>query len=100
MSAGVGRQQCSLVHDESCAGVDEADVIVFGLELSDEDDRAVLESLKARRKGIPIVVEATGRRADLYQDELENCIVIPRPMNRASLLDAIERALSSDNDSL
>ena len=87
------RHPCPLSNGADCREVDEADVVLFGLEVEDEVDRDVLAGLKASVPNTPIVVEIPPTRVALYQPELEDCVAVPRPMSRDALLDAIQRAL-------
>ncbi|MFT5203534.1 MAG: hypothetical protein ACI9C1_002934 [Candidatus Aldehydirespiratoraceae bacterium] len=88
-----GSRRCPFVHSGTCPRAEEADLVIFGFEISDEDDRAVLASLKAHASGRPIIVEVTSTRAALYKDELEGCVLVARPMRRATHLDAIDRVM-------
>ena len=87
------RFPCPMVEKGRCERVDQADVVVFGFEVEDEEDRGVLAALKAQNPGVPIVIEIPPSRVPFYKDELEGCVAVPRPMTRESLLDAVERAL-------
>lgn len=87
------RRPCPVADGTPCARVEEADLVLFGLEVEDEIDRQVLAGLKASVPHIPIVVEIPPTRVALYQPELENCVAVARPVTRDTLLDAVERAL-------
>lgn len=87
------RRPCPLSSGDRCRQTEEADVIVFGLEVEDEIDRDVLARLKTAVPDTPIVVEIPAARVPFYKEELERCVPVPRPMTREALLDAIERAL-------
>lgn len=89
-----GRRRCSLTAGEGCSLGSEADVIVFGLNISDEDDRAVLEAWRREHPGIPVVVEIPVSRIPLYQEELEGCVPVAQPMTREGLLAALEQAFA------
>lgn len=86
--------QCPLATGSDCPRADEADVVFFGLDISDEIDREVLRAWRSRHEDIPVIVEMPKSRIPLYRDELEGCQALPRPMTRDTLLDAVERALA------
>lgn len=87
------RRQCPLATGADCPQAEHADAVVFGLDITDEDDRAVLQSWRVLHGNIPMIVELPQSRIPLYREELEGCVPIPRPMTRESLLDAVDRAL-------
>lgn len=86
--------QCPLASGGDCPSADDADVIFFGLDISDEDDREVLRAWRSRHADIPVVVEMPLSRIPLYRDELLGCIALGQPMTRDTLLDAVQQALS------
>ena len=90
-----GRRRCSLTAGEGCALGSEADVIVFGLNISDEADRAILREWREGHPGIPVVVEIPTSRIPFYRDELEGCVTVPQPMTREALLVALTHALAN-----
>lgn len=85
--------QCPLASGADCPRSDQADVVFFGLDISDEDDREILRSWRARHPEIPVIVELPVSRIPLYDKELEGCVAVGRPMTRETLLDAVQRAL-------
>ena len=85
---------CPLAQGGDCDRAVDADVVVFGLNIADEEDRAVLLAWRDRHAEIPVVVELPISRVPLYEDALEGCIVLPRPMTRETLLDAVNQALA------
>jgi DNA-binding NtrC family response regulator len=85
--------KCPLVQEGECERAEEADVIFFGLELSDVDDREVLRSLRSHFAGTPVIVELPVSRIPTYEEELEGCVVVPQPLTRDTLLQAVDRAL-------
>ena len=90
--------QCPLSNGGDCDRVFEADVIFFGLDITDEDDRKVLRALRAKHENAPIIVEMAASRVSLYTEELEGCLTIAQPMTRETLLDAVEKALAGARD--
>ncbi|MEQ8841660.1 MAG: hypothetical protein RIB98_11815 [Acidimicrobiales bacterium] len=84
--------ECPLARGGDCDRADEADIVFFGLNIADEDDRAVLLAWRDRHPEVPVVVELPVSRIPLYQDELEGCLTVPQPMTRETLLDAVNRA--------
>ena len=85
--------KCPLVADGVCERAEEADVVFFGLELSDADDREVLRSIRTHFAGTPVIVEVPVSRMSLYGGELDGCIVVPQPLTGETLLQAVDRAL-------
>ncbi len=84
---------CPLVSGGDCPQADDADVVFFGLDISDEEDRGILRSWRERHADIPVIVEMPVSRMPLYEDELEGCVAVPQPMTRETLLDAVGKAL-------
>ena len=54
-------ERCPLAGDDGCEAAHGADVIVAGLGLSKPQSREVLEALRARCAGTPLVVEVSHR---------------------------------------
>jgi len=86
--------KCPLANGGDCDRAADTDVVFFGLNIADEDDRAVLRSWRELHEDIPIIVELPVSRIPLYRDELEGCLAVAQPMTRETLLDAVERALA------
>ena len=89
------RRSCPLSLGGECDRSHDADVVFFGLNISDEDDRAVLLAWREHYRDIPVIVEMPVSRIPLYKEELEGCLAVPQPITRETLLDAVERALRS-----
>ena len=85
--------RCPLVTVGTCERAAEADVVFYGLAVSDERDRDVLASLRSHFENTPVIVELPASRIPLYKKELEGCVVVPQPLTRESLLDAVEQAM-------
>lgn len=85
--------QCPLTSGADCPRAEDADVVFFGLDISDEDDREVLRAWRSRHADIPVIVEMPKARIALYAEELEGCVAIPQPMTRETLLAAVDRVL-------
>jgi DNA-binding NtrC family response regulator len=85
--------KCPLVEDGVCERAEEADIVFFGLELADADDREVLRSLRTHFAGTPVIVEIPVSRIPLYEGELDGCVVVPQPLTRETLLQAVDQAL-------
>jgi len=88
---------CPLAKGGDCPCAEEADVVFFGLNIADEDDREVLKAWRDRHSHIPVIVELPVSRIPLYKAELEGCLTLPQPMTRETLLDAVGRALAATN---
>ena len=84
---------CSLVADGSCAEAAEADVILYGLRVWDDDERAVLRELRRRHPDTPVVVAVPQPRLDDVVGHLDGCHVLAVPYTRATVRSAIDRAL-------
>lgn len=90
---GPQHHECPLSAGDDCPRADEADVIVFGLDISDEDDREVLLAWRTHHPDIPVIIEMPESRIPLYASELEGCVTLRQPMTRETLLDAVARVL-------
>lgn len=87
------RARCPVVTTGRCALAEEADVIVHALNPDHPLNASVLQALKDRYPETPIVVEVPGPAVERHTDLLASCSVLPFPMTRESLLDAVEAAL-------
>lgn len=67
---------CPLLVDEPCPVLDEADAIVYDLDLRCEDDRAVLWSLVTDPAGLPVITERSRSEVQQHPDELSHCTVV------------------------
>lgn len=90
---GHRRHECPLSTGADCPRAEEADMVFFGLDIADEDDREVLRAWRTRHADIPVIVELPKSRIPLYAEELEGCVAVPQPMTRETLLDAVGRVL-------
>ncbi len=85
--------KCPLVGVGVCERAEDADVIFYGLEVSELDDREVLKGLRAHFPDTPVIIEMPVSRIPLYEDQLEGCVIVPQPLTRDTLLKAVDRAL-------
>ena len=85
---------CPLVFSESCDLVSGADLVVHSLNLDRPEHVEVLRALRSRHPDTPVIVEVPGPTAARHEGLLDGCVVVPFPVTRASLLDALETALA------
>ena len=85
---------CPLVVDEPCPVLDEADVILYDLDLDREDDLAVLRSLVAERPDLPVVTERGRGEVRRHADDLRHVTVVP-PISPARTAAAVVAALAA-----
>jgi DNA-binding response OmpR family regulator len=88
-------QRCPLAGDEGCEAAHGADVVVSGLGLGTPQAREVLEALRARCAGIPLIVEVAAEEKDQWSDLLEGCDVVVSPVAPDSLVAAVRGALAT-----
>jgi DNA-binding response OmpR family regulator len=89
--------KCPLVADGECASVNEADVILFSLRLSQESGLAVLRGLRAAVPETPIVVELPQPQVAAHAADLAGCHILPLPYTRKSICATIDAALSGED---
>jgi len=89
--------RCPLVEGRGCPLVEQADVVVHALGLSDPEGRAVLEAHRRSAPGHPIVV-VTGLSGPSYTEHgahPRGATVIDGALTRERLLDAVESAVQA-----
>ncbi|MEZ5166093.1 MAG: hypothetical protein R2695_06235 [Acidimicrobiales bacterium] len=74
------RTPCPLVGFGTCQAAADADLVFYGLHVSDERDRDVLRSLRVHFEQTPVIVEMPVARIPLYRDELTGCFPVARPV--------------------
>jgi DNA-binding response OmpR family regulator len=89
--------RCPLVTDGDCARVEEADVILFSLRLTDDRCLDVLRTLRAAVPETPIVVEIAQPKVADYAADLVGCHILPLPYTRETVGAAISAALSGES---
>jgi hypothetical protein len=92
------RGRCPLVAGEVCSLVDEADLVVNGLGISDPANRAVLTALTTHPGHIPVIAEISPRRAAELQAVVPGCRTVPYPVRPKVLVDAVDQVLSRSRD--
>lgn len=88
------RACCPVVTTGRCAVAEEVDVIVHALNPDYPLNASVLQALKDRYPETPIVVEVPDPAAERHAELLAGCHALRSPMTRASLLQAVDEALS------
>jgi hypothetical protein len=86
-------RRCPLVAEGRCELVDDADVVVHGLDPDRPDHRAVLAALREERPSVPIVAEMTAAAAERHADLLEGCTVVSFPVTTEPLRAAVRTAI-------
>ena len=70
-------QTCPVLGGKGCSLIEEADVILHGLDIEDPGDRDVLRSVRAAYPDIPMVVEAPLDLVREHADALRDVRVSP-----------------------
>lgn len=87
-------EHCPLTGPEGCAVAHGADVVVSSLGFERPEAREVLQALRLRRPGTPLIVEVPpGGKAE-WQDMLEGCDVIASPVQPDELVACVGAALA------
>jgi len=86
-------ERCPLVDREECTGVAGADAIVHAMRRFDPRNREVLEEIRRRYPDIPLVVEVPKPVVDKFPDDFEGCRIVPQPLTKAALLEAVDDVL-------
>ena len=63
---GSGAVTCPLLHQQGCAAVAGADVIVNGLPLDQDASRLILRRILRDRPDTPVIVETSGQTAERH----------------------------------
>jgi hypothetical protein len=90
----LNRRACPLVFSESCDLVSGADLVVHSLNPDRPEHAEVLRALRAKHPETPVVVEVPGPTAARHEGLLDGCTVVPYPVTRESLIDAVAGALA------
>lgn len=88
-------ERCPLAGDEGCEAAHGADVIVAGLGLGTPQSRQVLEALRLRCAGTPLVVEVTAEEKEKWSDLLQGCEVVVAPVTPDGLVAAVRGVLAT-----
>jgi hypothetical protein len=85
---GPDRHECPLLEYRSCSLLDEADVMLYDLDLDDEVDRTVLARIRASYPQLPVVAELTTEEQREHARDLDgvNAVV---PYDQEHLRDAV-----------
>jgi hypothetical protein len=86
--------RCPLTGPEGCAAAHGADAVVSCLGLERPATREVVESLRRRCPGIPLIVEVAAGQEDTWHDLLEGCQVVSAPAGPEQLVSAVQQALA------
>lgn len=88
-------ERCPLAGDEGCEAAHGADVIVAGLGLGTPQSREVLEALRARCDGIPLIVELAAEERERWPELLQGCQVVDSPVTADDLVAAVRGVLAT-----
>ncbi len=91
-------ERCPLAGEEGCEAAHGADVIVAGLGLGTPQSRDVLEALRARCEGTPLVVEVAAGERESWPDLLEGCEVVDAPVDPDALVAALRGVLAATSE--
>ncbi len=86
-------ERCPLADHEECTRVAGADVIVHSMRHSDPRNREVLLEIQRRYPDVPLVVEVPKPIVAKYPGDFEACRVVPQPITRSTLLEAVDEVL-------
>jgi DNA-binding response OmpR family regulator len=90
-------EHCPLTGPEGCAVAHGADVVVSSLGFERPEAREVLQALRSRRPGTPLIVEVPpGDNAD-WQDLLAGCDLIVSPLQPDELVASVRAALAKSH---
>jgi DNA-binding response OmpR family regulator len=90
-------EHCPLTGPEGCAVAHGADVVVSSLGLERPEAREVLQALRMRRPGTPLIVEVPpGDKAE-WRDLLEGCDLIASPVVPEQLVARVRAALATSH---
>lgn len=87
--------RCPVTTGDSCSMVEQADLVIHALRLTDRRNLEALRTIRRRWPRLPVVVEVPVPVVDQRAADLEGCTVVHPPMNTGALLSAVERALAS-----
>jgi len=87
-------EHCPLTGPEGCAVAHGADLVVSSLGVDRPEAREVLEALRARRPGTPLIVEVPPGSEDEWRGLLEGCDVIESPVAPDELVARVRDALA------
>ncbi|HKI91774.1 MAG TPA: hypothetical protein VJ986_05705 [Gaiellaceae bacterium] len=87
-------EHCPLTGPEGCAVAHGADVVVSSLGVERPEAREVLQALRARRPGTPLIVEVPAGGEDEWRDLLEGCDLIAAPVAPEQLVARVRDALA------
>jgi DNA-binding NtrC family response regulator len=91
---GPDTHPCPVLDGQPCEYLEDADVVVYDLDLDDPQHRDVLTSVRERYPRLPVVVEATTHTAREHARDLAPCtVVVPYSMEHVS--EAVSEALAS-----
>ncbi len=68
--------ECPMLHGKACSLVEQADAVVFGLELDDPASRRLLRAYRERRPAMALCVCTSDREADWFGDLLAGSEVL------------------------
>jgi DNA-binding response OmpR family regulator len=88
-------ERCPLTGDDGCEAAHGADVIVSRLGLGTPQTREVLQALRARCAGIPLVVEVAPDETETWTDLLQGCKLVVSPVAPDDLVAAVRGVLAA-----
>lgn len=87
-------ERCPLTDRGECSGVAGADVVVNSMHPFAPSSREMLDALRDRHPGTPLVVEVPMPLVTERPGDYQGIRVLPQPMTRVSLLEAVEEVLA------
>ena len=90
-------EHCPLTGPEGCAVAHGADVVVSSLGVERPEAREVLQALRMRRPGTPLIVEVPPGDNAEWQDLLAGCDLIVSPVVPDELVACVRAALAKSS---
>ena len=85
-------QGCPLLAEGACRAVDEADVVVYNLDLDEVTNRSVLWGHRPFRSMRPVIVASDAPTAATYENVLDGLSVFRGPVRGTELVESLSRA--------
>jgi DNA-binding response OmpR family regulator len=87
-------EHCPLTGPDGCAVAHGADVVVSSLGLERPEAREVLQALRMRRPGTPLIVEVPPGDNAAWHDVLQGCDLIASPIQPDELVARVRAVLA------
>ncbi len=85
-----GHQRCPLTGPAGCAPAHDADIVIGSLDYEQDTAREVLQALRLRYPGTPLVVEVPSQVDADLRALLDGCRLLPAPATPEQILAAVQ----------